>query len=129
LGDKKARLIALPGVREMRFDVNAGQREKFPKDHQRFRSSDKASDAQTAPLPPTARKMELMKKRSSYPCAETEREKTPMKKLLMAFVTLAVATAFSAPSFAGILDAKNKADCEKAGGVWVEKDHKCGAKK
>jgi len=24
---------------------------------------------------------------------------------------------------------KNKAECEKAGGVWVEKDNKCGAKK
>ena len=31
--------------------------------------------------------------------------------------------------FAGIRDAKNKADCEKAGGVWVEKDNKCGVKK
>ena len=28
-----------------------------------------------------------------------------------------------------ILDAKNKTECEKAGGVWVEKDKKCGAKK
>jgi hypothetical protein len=52
-----------------------------------------------------------------------------MKKLLMAFVTLAVASAFTAPAFAGILDAKNKADCEKAGGVWIAKDNKCGAKK
>jgi hypothetical protein len=33
------------------------------------------------------------------------------------------------PAFAGIRDAKNKADCEKAGGVWVEKDNKCGVKK
>ena len=52
-----------------------------------------------------------------------------MKRLLLAFVTLAVATAFTAPAFAGILDAKNKTECEKAGGVWVEKDKKCGAKK
>jgi hypothetical protein len=52
-----------------------------------------------------------------------------MKRLLLAFITLAVAAAFSAPAFAGILDAKNKAECEKAGGVWIEKDHKCGAKK
>jgi hypothetical protein len=70
-----------------------------------------------------------MKKQSSYPLRRNGKGKNPMKKLLMAFVTLAVATAFSAPSFAGILDAKNKADCEKAGGVWVEKDNKCGAKK
>jgi hypothetical protein len=52
-----------------------------------------------------------------------------MKKLLLAFVTLAVATAFTAPAFAGILDAKNKADCEKAGGVWIDKDQKCGSTK
>jgi hypothetical protein len=52
-----------------------------------------------------------------------------VKKLLLAFVALAVATAFTTPSFAGILDAKNKADCEKAGGVWIDKDSKCGAKK
>jgi hypothetical protein len=50
-----------------------------------------------------------------------------MKRLLLAFIGLTIATA--SPAFAGILDAKNKADCEKAGGVWVEKDHKCGAKK
>ena len=42
---------------------------------------------------------------------------------------LTVATIFTAPAFAGIRDAKNKADCEKAGGVWVEKDNKCGVKK
>jgi hypothetical protein len=52
-----------------------------------------------------------------------------MKKLLLAFIGLTIATAFTAPAFAGILDAKNKAECEKAGGVWLEKDHKCGAKK
>ena len=52
-----------------------------------------------------------------------------MKRLLVAFVTLAFATVFTAPAFAGILDAKDKAECEKAGGVWVEKDNKCGAKK
>jgi len=44
----------------------------------------------------------------------------------LAFIGLTIATAFTAPAFAGILDAKNKADCEKAGGVWVEKDHKSG---
>jgi hypothetical protein len=51
-----------------------------------------------------------------------------MKRLLLAFVTLAVATAFTAPAFAGIADAKNKEECEKAGGVWVETTKKCGAK-
>jgi len=52
-----------------------------------------------------------------------------MKRLLLAFMTLTLAAAFIAPAYAGILDAKTKADCEKAGGVWVAKDNKCGAKK
>jgi hypothetical protein len=51
-----------------------------------------------------------------------------MKRLLLAFVSLAAATAFTAPAFAGIKDAKNKAECEQAGGVWIEKDQKCGIK-
>jgi hypothetical protein len=51
-----------------------------------------------------------------------------MKRLLLTFAILAVATAFTAPVFAGLKDAKNKAECEKAGGVWIEKDNKCGAK-
>jgi hypothetical protein len=52
-----------------------------------------------------------------------------MKSIVSMIVTLGLAVAFTAPAFAGILDAKNKAECEKAGGVWVEKDNKCGAKK
>jgi hypothetical protein len=52
-----------------------------------------------------------------------------MKRLLLAFIGLAVAAAFTVPAFAGIHDAKNKTECEKAGGVWIDKDHKCGAKK
>ena len=51
-----------------------------------------------------------------------------MKRLLLAFITLAAAAALTVPAFAGLKDAKNKAECEKAGGVWVEKDNKCGAK-
>ena len=51
-----------------------------------------------------------------------------MKGLLLAFITLAAATALTMPAFAGLKDAKNKAECEKAGGVWVEKDNRCGAK-
>jgi len=51
-----------------------------------------------------------------------------MKQLLLAFAILAVATAFANPVFAGLKDAKNKTECEKAGGVWIEKDNKCGAK-
>jgi len=39
----------------------------------------------------------------------------------LAFIGLTIATAFTAPAFAGILDAKNKADCEKAGGVGRER--------
>ena len=49
-----------------------------------------------------------------------------MKRLLLAFAILTVATAFTNP-VAGLKDAKNKTDCEKAGGVWIEKDNKCGA--
>ena len=52
-----------------------------------------------------------------------------MKRLLLAFITLAAPTALTAPAFAGLKDAMNKAECEKAGGVWVEKDNKCGVKK
>jgi len=52
-----------------------------------------------------------------------------MRRLLIAFVTLAIATAFAAPSFAAVTDAKTKAECEKAGGVWIDKDHKCGSTK
>jgi hypothetical protein len=52
-----------------------------------------------------------------------------MKKILLAFVTLAFATSFAAPTFATVLTAKNKKECEQAGGVWIDKEHKCGAKK
>jgi hypothetical protein len=51
-----------------------------------------------------------------------------MKRLFLTFVILAAATAFTAPVFAGLKDAKYKAECENAGGVWVEKDNRCGAK-
>jgi hypothetical protein len=52
-----------------------------------------------------------------------------MKRLLLLFIGLTLATAFAAPAFAGIRDARNKAECEKAGGTWIDKDNKCGAKK
>ena len=52
-----------------------------------------------------------------------------MKSIVSMIVALGLALAPIAHAFAGILDAKNKAECEKAGGVWVEKDNKCGAKK
>ena len=48
-----------------------------------------------------------------------------MKRLLLTFAILAVATALTAPVFAGLKDAKNKAECEMAGGVWIENDNKC----
>jgi uncharacterized membrane protein len=57
-----------------------------------------------------------------------EQWRMKMKRLLLTFAILAIATAFTAPAFAGLKDAKNKAECEKAGGVWIEKDNKCGAK-
>jgi hypothetical protein len=52
-----------------------------------------------------------------------------MRKLVSMILALGLAVAFTAPTFAAITDAKNKAECEKAGGVWVDKDKKCGAKK
>jgi ABC-type enterobactin transport system permease subunit len=60
---------------------------------------------------------------------EHQKGRKTMKRLLMAVVTLAVATAFAAPSFAAVTDAKTKAECEKADGVWIEATKKCGAKK
>ena len=51
-----------------------------------------------------------------------------MKRLFLTFAILAVATAFTGTGFAGLKDAKNKAECEKAGGVWIEKDNRCGVK-
>ena len=51
-----------------------------------------------------------------------------MKRLFLTCAILAVATAFTVPGFAGLKDAKNKAECEKAGGVWIEKDNRCGVK-
>jgi hypothetical protein len=54
--------------------------------------------------------------------------KMKMKRFLWTIAILAVATAVTAPVFAGLKDAKNKTECEKAGGVWIEKDNKCGVK-
>jgi hypothetical protein len=51
-----------------------------------------------------------------------------MKRLLLTFAILAVASTFTASVFAGLKDAKNKTECEKAGGVWIETDNKCGVK-
>jgi hypothetical protein len=52
-----------------------------------------------------------------------------MRKILLALVTLAFAASFAAPSFADILTAKNKQECQQAGGVWLSSQHKCAAKK
>jgi uncharacterized lipoprotein YddW (UPF0748 family) len=57
-----------------------------------------------------------------------QKRRITVKRLLVAFVTLAFATV-TAPAFAAVLTAKDKADCEKAGGVWIDKTKKCGAKK
>jgi uncharacterized membrane protein len=57
-----------------------------------------------------------------------EQWRMKMKPLLLTFAILAIATTFTAAAYAGLKDAKNKAECEKAGGVWIEKDNKCGAK-
>jgi hypothetical protein len=52
-----------------------------------------------------------------------------MKGIVSMIVAIGLAISFTAPAFAGLKDARNKAECEKAGGVWVEKDHKCGVTK
>lgn len=52
-----------------------------------------------------------------------------MRKILMALVAMAFATSLAAPSFAAVLTAKNKQECEQAGGVWLDSQHKCAAKK
>jgi hypothetical protein len=65
---------------------------------------------------------------ASPPSAHHKTRRITMKRVLLAFMALAVAGAFTAPAYAGILDAKNQAECEKAGGVWIAKDNKCGAK-
>jgi len=58
-----------------------------------------------------------------------QKRRITMKRLLLAFVTLAFATAFTAPAFAAVLTAKDKADCEKAGGVWDAATNTCSEKK
>ena len=37
---------------------------------------------------------------------------------------MAVATTFGAPAFAAVTDAKTKAECEKAGDIWIEETKK-----
>ena len=44
----------------------------------------------------------------------------------LAVITFVIAV--SAPAFSRT-NTDDKADCEKASGVWVEKDNKCGVKK
>ncbi len=52
-----------------------------------------------------------------------------MKTLISVFA-LAMALAFSGPSFAGdVTSAKTQADCEKAGGQWDANTSTCGEKK
>ena len=52
-----------------------------------------------------------------------------MNKLVAAIVSLGVAVAFTAPTFAAdVAKAKTEADCTKAGGVWDAKTKKCGPK-
>ena len=74
---------------------------------------------------------ETITRKSAVPSAgltKHHKGRITMKRLLLAFITLAAAAALTVPAFAGLKDAKNKAECEKAGGVWVEKDNKCGVK-
>lgn len=52
-----------------------------------------------------------------------------MRKMLLGLVTMAFAASFAAPSFAAVLTAKNKQECEQAEGVWLDSQHKCAAKK
>jgi hypothetical protein len=56
-------------------------------------------------------------------------ESTAMK-FLITTAAIAVALAFTAPAFAGdVTQAKNEADCQKAGGMWDAKTMKCSEKK
>ena len=49
-----------------------------------------------------------------------------MKSLVSMIVALGLAVAFTAPALAGPGSLPtNKADCEKAGKVWVDADKKC----
>jgi hypothetical protein len=51
-------------------------------------------------------------------------------KALISIFALALALAFTGPSFAGdVTAAKTKADCHKAGGMWDAKTNTCGPKK
>jgi hypothetical protein len=59
---------------------------------------------------------------------QSSRKEYHHEEASLAFVSLGVAAAFTAPALAGIKDAKNKTECEQAGGVWIEKDQKCGVK-
>ena len=60
---------------------------------------------------------------------QQETESTIMRKILLALMAMAFATSLAAPSFAAILTAKNKRECEQAIGVWLDSQHKCAAKK
>ena len=51
-----------------------------------------------------------------------------MKTLISTFA-LALAIAFTGPAFAGdVTQAKNAADCQKAGGMWDAQANACSAK-
>ena len=51
-----------------------------------------------------------------------------MKTLISTFA-LALAIAFTGPAFAGdVTQAKNAADCQKAGGMWDAQASTCSAK-
>ena len=51
-------------------------------------------------------------------------------KILITTAAIAVALAFTAPAFAGdVTQAKNEADCQKAGGMWDAKTMMCSEKK
>jgi hypothetical protein len=51
-------------------------------------------------------------------------------KTLVSMLALALALAFTGPAFAGdVTKATNKADCEKAGGMWDATANKCSQKK
>jgi hypothetical protein len=51
-------------------------------------------------------------------------------RTLVSIVVLALAFAFTGPSFAGdVTKAATKASCEKAGGIWDAASYKCSEKK
>jgi hypothetical protein len=66
----------------------------------------------------------------AVPLSPSKGVKKNIMKTLVSMVALALAFAFTGPSFAGdVTKATTKASCEKAGGMWDAAKYKCSEKK